>query len=46
LAAGQSALYRRASCNGAASLGKYMDAMELAEASVDDPPHRREWRDD
>jgi fructose-bisphosphate aldolase, class I len=46
LAAGQSALYRRASCNGAASVGKYTDAMELETAGGDEPPHRREWRDD
>jgi fructose-bisphosphate aldolase class I len=46
LAAGQSALYRRASCNGAASLGKYADEMELETASAVDPPHRRDWGDD
>ena len=46
LAAGQSALYHRASCNGAASVGKYTDEMELEPVSADDPPHRRDWRDD
>jgi fructose-bisphosphate aldolase class I len=46
LAAGQQALYRRARSNGAASVGKYTDDMEQASASVDDPPHRREWSDD
>jgi fructose-bisphosphate aldolase class I len=46
LAAGQSALYRRASCNGAASVGKYTEQMELASASADEPPHCRDWRDD
>jgi fructose-bisphosphate aldolase, class I len=46
LAAGQRALYRRASCNGAASVGKYTDEMEAASPSADDPPHRRDWRDD
>jgi fructose-bisphosphate aldolase class I len=46
LAAGQSALYHRASCNGAASVGKYTDDMELQSVSADDPPHRRDWRDD
>jgi fructose-bisphosphate aldolase class I len=46
LAAGQGALYRRASCNGAASVGKYTDDMELEPISADDPPHRRDWRDD
>jgi fructose-bisphosphate aldolase class 1 len=44
--AGQSALYHRASCNGAASVGKYTDDMELQSVSADDPPHRRDWRDD
>ena len=46
LAAGQSALYRRTSCNGAASVGKYTDEMELESVSSDDPPHGRDWRDD
>jgi fructose-bisphosphate aldolase class I len=46
LAAGQSALYRRAHCNGAASIGEYTDDMELEPVSADDPPHRRDWRDD
>jgi fructose-bisphosphate aldolase, class I len=46
LAAGQRALYRRASFNGAASVGKYTEAMEAASPSADDPPHRRDWRDD
>jgi fructose-bisphosphate aldolase, class I len=46
LAAGQSALYHRASCNGAASVGKYTDDMELQSVSADDPAHRRDWRED
>ena len=46
LAAGQQALYRRARSNGAASVGKYTDEMEMASPSADDPPHRRDWRDD
>jgi fructose-bisphosphate aldolase class I len=46
LAAGQQALYRRARCNGAASAGKYTDEMEVTSPSADDPPHRRDWRDD
>jgi fructose-bisphosphate aldolase, class I len=46
LAAGQNALYHRASCNGAASVGKYTDDMELQSVSADDPAHRRDWRDD
>ena len=46
LSAGQQALYHRASCNGAATVGKYTDEMEAASSGVDDPPHRRDWRDD
>jgi fructose-bisphosphate aldolase, class I len=46
LAAGQQALYRRASLNGAASVGKYTDDMEAVSSGADDPPHRRDWRDD
>ncbi len=46
LAAGQEALYRRARCNGAASLGRYTNEMETASQSADNPPHRHEWRDD
>jgi len=46
LQAGQQALYRRARCNGAASVGNYMDEMEETSPRVDDPPHRRDWRDD
>jgi fructose-bisphosphate aldolase class I len=46
LISGQQALYRRASLNGAASVGQYTAALEAAELSADDPPHRREWRDD
>jgi len=46
LAPGQSALYRRASCNGAASIGKYTDEMELESANSVDPPHRRAWDED
>jgi fructose-bisphosphate aldolase class I len=46
LPAGQQALYRRASLNGAASVGKYTAEMEAASLSADDPPHRRDWRDD
>jgi fructose-bisphosphate aldolase, class I len=45
LAAGQRELYRRASSNGAASLGQYNGEMEMAKAGTD-PPHRRSWRDD
>jgi fructose-bisphosphate aldolase, class I len=46
LAAGQEALYRRARCNGAASVGKYTDEMEVESPSADIPPHRQDWRDD
>jgi len=46
LAAGQQALYRRARSNGAASVGKYLDEMELESAGADDPPRRCNWRDD
>lgn len=46
LTAGQHALFRRARCNGAASVGTYTKDMELEPAGADDPPHRREWRDD
>jgi fructose-bisphosphate aldolase class 1 len=46
LAAGRQALYQRARCNSAASLGKYRDEMETTPVSAPSPPHRREWRDD
>lgn len=46
LSAGQQALYRRVRLNGAASVGKYTDEMEAASSGVDEPPHRRDWRDD
>ena len=46
LSAGQRALYHRASCNGAASVGKYTDEVEAGAPGADDPPHRRDWRDD
>jgi fructose-bisphosphate aldolase class I len=46
LAAGQKALFLRATSNGAASLGKYSSEMEAASSSADEPPHRRDWRDD
>jgi fructose-bisphosphate aldolase, class I len=46
LAAGQEALSHRARANGAASRGKYTDAMEAASKSADDPSHRQDWSDD
>ena len=46
LAAGRRALYQRARCNGAASLGRYTDEIEDTPVSVASPPHRRTWHDD
>jgi fructose-bisphosphate aldolase class I len=46
LAAARNALYQRARCNSAASLGRYTDEMEDTPVSVASPPHRREWHDD
>jgi fructose-bisphosphate aldolase class I len=46
LVAGQQAFYQRARLNGMATVGKYTDEMEEATPSVDDSPHRRDWRDD
>jgi fructose-bisphosphate aldolase, class I len=46
LKAGQQALYHRARCNGAASLGMYTEAMEGDSASPGDSTHRHEWHDD
>jgi fructose-bisphosphate aldolase class I len=46
LAAGRQALYQRARCNSAASLGKYTDEMEAAPLGAESPPHRRQWHDD
>ncbi|HXP03085.1 MAG TPA: class I fructose-bisphosphate aldolase [Stellaceae bacterium] len=46
LEAGRQALYQRARCNSAASLGRYTEQMEATPVGVGSPPHRREWRDD
>jgi fructose-bisphosphate aldolase, class I len=46
LSAGQRAFYHRARLNGAASVGKYLDEMEAALPSDEDPTHRRDWSDD
>ncbi len=46
LAAGRQALYQRARCNSAATLGNYTDDMEDGPTSVPSAPHRHEWRDD
>jgi fructose-bisphosphate aldolase class I len=46
LSAGQQAFFSRARANGAASVGKYTDEMEATPGGADDPPHRRDWRDD
>jgi fructose-bisphosphate aldolase class I len=43
---GREALYQRARCNGAASLGKYTDDIEAAPAGAGAANHRREWQDD
>jgi fructose-bisphosphate aldolase class I len=44
--AGQEALYHRARCNGAASLGKYTEEMEAASAATGAPAPHAEWHDD
>jgi fructose-bisphosphate aldolase, class I len=46
LEAGRRALYLRARCNSAASLGRYTHELEALPLSAGAPPHRREWRDD
>jgi fructose-bisphosphate aldolase, class I len=46
LKAGRQALYQRARCTSAASLGRYTDQMEATPGDAGSPPHRREWRDD
>jgi fructose-bisphosphate aldolase class I len=46
LSAGGYALYQRARCNGAASVGAYTDEMEESPFEGGGPPHRRSWRDD
>ena len=44
--AGQRAFYLRARANGAASGGRCNEEMDAASQSVEDPAHRRDWRDD
>jgi fructose-bisphosphate aldolase, class I len=46
LNAGQQALYHRAGCNGAASVGTYSPEMEERGFEAGGPPYRRGWRDD
>jgi fructose-bisphosphate aldolase class I len=46
LAAGQRTFRHRARCNGAATVGQHTDEMDTEASSADDPPHRRDWRDD
>ena len=46
LKAGQQALYHRARCNGAASMGAYTDEMEGELVGAGSSAHRREWDDD
>jgi fructose-bisphosphate aldolase class 1 len=45
LEAGRQALYLRARCSSAASLGAYTNEMEALAAGAN-PAHRRDWRDD
>jgi len=44
--AGQQALYHRAKCNHAASLGKYTEEMEGDFSRTTAPTHRADWHDD
>jgi fructose-bisphosphate aldolase, class I len=46
LAAGQQALYQRARCNSAASVGKYTSEMEAMPVGAPSAAHRHGWRDD
>jgi fructose-bisphosphate aldolase class I len=46
LQGGQQALYCRARCNSAASLGAYTEEMEAQRTGTNMPAHRREWHDD
>jgi fructose-bisphosphate aldolase, class I len=46
LTAARRALYVRANCNSAASLGRYTGETEETQVAVARPQHRREWRDD
>jgi fructose-bisphosphate aldolase, class I len=46
LEAGRQAVYHRARCNGAASLGNHMDEMEADGVGFHSSPHRHQWRDD
>jgi fructose-bisphosphate aldolase, class I len=46
LQAGQLALYHRARCNGAASMGTYTDEMEGELEGAGSSARRREWDDD
>jgi len=46
LKAAQQALYHRARCNGAASMGTYTDEMEGEPGGAGSSAHRREWDDD
>jgi len=44
--AAQQALYHRARCNGAASLGTYNREMEAQSEGVEAASHQRDWHDD
>ena len=46
LKAGQQALYHRARCNGAASLGTYTEEADAGSTGAGSPAHRREGPDD
>jgi fructose-bisphosphate aldolase class I len=46
LEAGRQALYHRARCNSAASLGNYTDQMEADCVGFSSSLHRHQWRDD
>jgi fructose-bisphosphate aldolase class I len=46
LAAGRQALYQRARCNSAASVGKYTSEMEAMPVGAPSAAHRHGWRDD
>jgi fructose-bisphosphate aldolase class I len=46
LQAGQRALFHRARCNSAASLGTYDESMETETAEAGIASHRARWSDD
>jgi len=46
LGAGRQAVYHRARCNSAASLGNHTDQVEADSVGVSNSPHRHGWRGD